>query len=217
MRFASVVLDVDSTVSTIEGIDWLASLRSRAVAAEVEQLTTDAMESRVPIDAVYDRRLAIIQPTRDEIAALGKKYIETIVPGVKEAVLSWQQTGIRVVLVSGGLRDAILPLAAWLAIADHDVHAVNVRYSDAGIVRGVAAPAPLAQRGGKPAVVAPLNLPRPILACGDGATDAELRTVTDRFVAFTGVVERPAVVAAADSVVDTFAALTTLLLGSNAD
>ena len=48
--FKSVVLDVDSTVSAIEGIDWLAERRGALTAATVVALTADAMEARVPLD-----------------------------------------------------------------------------------------------------------------------------------------------------------------------
>jgi phosphoserine phosphatase len=217
-QFASVILDVDSTVSTIEGIDWLAALRAPAIAEQVAQLTTDAMESRVPIDAVYGRRLTLIAPSRREIAALSAAYIDTVVPGARDAISAWTRAGVRVVLVSGGLRDAILPLASWLGVPAVDVHAVDVDYgAEHDTVEGLADNAPLARRGGKPAVVQALALPRPILACGDGATDAELVPVVDRFVAFTGVVSRPAVVAAAAGVAPTFAALTSMILGPDAD
>ena len=43
-----------------------------------------------------------------------------------------------------------------------------------------------------------LALPRPILALGDGSTDAALRPVVESFVAFTGIARRELVVAAAD-------------------
>ena len=68
--YRTVVLDVDSTVSAIEGIDWLASRRDAVVAETVAALTTAAMEAKVPIDEVYGRRLEIIRPTRDEIREL---------------------------------------------------------------------------------------------------------------------------------------------------
>jgi phosphoserine phosphatase len=215
-HFASVVLDVDSTISTLEGIDWLASLRAPDVARAVEQLTNDAMESRVPLDAVYAQRLSIIRPTRAELTRLSAAYIETAVPGVKDAISRWQRAGVRVILVSGGLRDAILPMAEWLGIEAADVHAVNVTYDVAEIVSGVAGNDPLAQRGGKPRVVNALALPRPSLAVGDGATDAELVTAVDRFIAFVGVVRRESVVARASSSVESFAALTTVIMGPNA-
>lgn len=211
--FRSVVVDVDSTISAIEGIDWLASLRGDDVARAVTALTTDAMEARVPLDAVYDRRLALIRPTRDEIAELARHYITTAVPGVREAMSIWRLAGLRVVVVSGGLRDALLPLGSWLGVDAGDLHGVEVRY--AGDVAAEAQrDAVLATRGGKPKLVGSLMLPRPVLAVGDGATDAELAAVVDRFVAFTGVVRRDAVVAAAATEVQSFALLTPIVLGA---
>jgi phosphoserine phosphatase len=212
--FKSVVLDVDSTVSAIEGIDWLAEQRDSGVAATVVALTQDAMEARVPLDEVYERRLGIIRPTRAEIAKLSEVYIDTALPGVRDAVTLWQASGVRVVLVSGGLRDAILPLAVWLGIVAADVHAVDVEYDDSDTAVGVVAAAPLARRGGKPLVVGALHLPRPVLSVGDGATDAELAEVVDRFVAFTGVVRRATVIARASGDVASFAALTPIVIGT---
>lgn len=212
--FKSVVLDVDSTISALEGIDWLAERRDADVAATVVALTNDAMEARVPLDEVYERRLRIIRPTRDEIQQLAHIYLATAVPGVRDAVSAWRRTGVRVVLVSGGLRDAILPLAVWLGVPADDVHAVDVDYDEDGVVRGVRADALLARRGGKPALVASLCLPRPVLAIGDGATDAELVPVVDRFLAFTGVVRREGVVARAAGEVADFASLTPIVLGA---
>lgn len=211
--FRSAVVDVDSTISAIEGIDWLASRRGNDVARAVTALTNDAMEARVPLDAVYDRRLALIRPTRAELADLARQYITTAVPGVREAMSIWRQAGVHIVLVSGGLRDALLPLASWLGIDAGDVHAVDVTYENDAAVRARPG-ALLARRGGKPQLVQSLMLPRPILAAGDGATDAELAAVVERFIAFTGVVRREAVVAAAASEVHSFALLTPIVLGA---
>jgi phosphoserine phosphatase len=213
IAFKSVVLDVDSTVSAIEGIDWLAALRGGDVTKLVESLTNDAMEERVPLDEVYERRLALIRPTRAELRDLSAVYITAALPGVRDAVRVWKNAGVHVVLVSGGLRDAILPLANWLGIPDVDVHAVDVLFNGDNAVTGVVLGSPLARRGGKPLVVEALTLQRPLLAVGDGATDADLTVVADRFIAFTGVVRRAAVVARAHSEVDSFAALTPIVLG----
>lgn len=212
--FRSVVLDVDSTVSSIEGVDWLAALRAPEIAERVAALTNAAMDARVPLDSVYAERLSIIRPTRTEIAALGQSYIIHAVAGVREAVSIWRGAGLRVVLVSGGLRDAILPLASWLGIAHDDVYAVDVAYDDAGVVTGTRGDQPLAMRGGKPRIVAAMALARPSIAVGDGATDAELVPHVDRFIAFTGVVRRDAVVAAAAMEIQSFAALIPIVLGA---
>ena len=56
-RFNSVVLDVDSTLSGVEGIDWLAALRGPEVEAWSAALTARAMEGLIPIEAVYGERM----------------------------------------------------------------------------------------------------------------------------------------------------------------
>jgi phosphoserine phosphatase len=118
----------------------------------------------------------------------------------------------RVVLVSGGLRDAILPLAAQLAIAEEDVHAVSLRFTADGAFAGYDDASPLTTASGKQDVVRSLALPRRILAVGDGATDLAIRPAVDGFAAFTGFVRRAPIVASADVVIDSFAQLVELVL-----
>lgn len=213
-RFRSVALDVDSTVSALEGIDWLAARRGRAVGLEVERLTTAAMDGRVPLDAVYAARLALVAPTREDLAALGEAYVAAVVPGAHDAVHAWRSAGVRVVLISGGLREAIEPLATALGVPHADVHAVDVELDAEGRYVGVDASQPLATPQGKPQVLRVLDLPRPLLMVGDGTTDAEARAAADAFCAFTGVVHRAAVVARADLVAGDFDAITAFVLDS---
>ena len=80
-RFASVILDVDSTVAGIEGIDWLAERRGADVAARVVAMTDQAMRGELALDAVYGERLALIRPTREEIDALAQAYRAAVAPG----------------------------------------------------------------------------------------------------------------------------------------
>src|SRR5258708_39684505 len=115
--FASVIVDVDSTLCGIEGIDWLAALRGSPVEREVAGLTDLAMAGEIALDAVYGERLAIVRPTRDEVAALAKAYQGALAPGAESSIRRLSAEGRRVVLVSGGLREAILPVATRLGIA----------------------------------------------------------------------------------------------------
>ena len=63
--------------------------------------------------------------------------------------------------------------------------------------------APLGRSGGKRTVVESWrpSLPGPVLLVGDGVTDLEARPAVDRFVAYAGATDRPAVPAAADAVI----------------
>jgi phosphoserine phosphatase len=210
--FRSVVIDVDSTLCGIEGIDWLASRRDPAIGAAITALTDKAMRGEIALDAVYGERLAAVRPSRRDLDELAVAYVGALAPGAADAVRVLHAEGRRVVLVSGGLRDAILPLAAHLVIAERDVHAVPVRFAADGAYAGYDDASPLTTSSGKQDVVRSLALPRRILAVGDGATDLAIRPAVDRFAAFTGFIRRGPVVASADVVIDSFAQLVELVL-----
>lgn len=215
-RFASVVLDVDSTLSCTEGIEFLADRRGPDVARSVTDATTRAMQGQIALEDVYADRLALIRPTRTEIDALAQAYMDNVSAGADTALATLRAAGVRLVVVSGGLREAILPLTRMLKVVDEDVHAVSIQFTQRGEYAGFDAHSPLARSGGKPVVVRALALPRSVLALGDGATDAELKTVlppaVDAFAAFTGVAARERVVRVADYVVQKFDELISVVL-----
>jgi phosphoserine phosphatase len=212
LTFASVVLDVDSTLTSIEGISWLAERRGPDVARAVDAMTVRAMDGATPLEAVYGERLALVRPSRVDLRALAGAYAAGLVPGVQSALDALRAANVRLVVVSGGLRDAVVPFVATLGIAERDVYAVALRFAPDGTYDGFDASSPLACRRGKPAIARALGLPRPVLAVGDGSTDAELKECVDAFAAFTGVVRRESVVAAADYVVSQFVDLPPLVL-----
>jgi phosphoserine phosphatase len=221
VRYASVVLDVDSTLTRVEGIEWLAERRGPRVAQAVAEMTQRAMEGGTPLDAVYGARLALVKPARSDVDALADAYSAGVVPGARLAIGEVQAAGIRVVAVSGGLRQAVARFAISLGIAGRDIYAVSLRFTADGEYAGFDETSPLARRGGKPIVVRGLGLARPIIGVGDGSTDAELKTMAggdipavDAFAAFVGVASRPAVVAVADYVVHNMAELPALVLGT---
>ncbi|HEY4305229.1 MAG TPA: HAD-IB family phosphatase [Gemmatimonadaceae bacterium] len=211
-NFATVVLDVDSTLSGIEGIDWLAERRGSDVAAKIVELTNGAMQGTMPLESVYGARLDVIRPSQHEIAELAVAYRQEMAVGAKLALDRMRDAGARIVLVSGGLRQAIAPMAAWLGVADVDLHAVALRFDADGNYSGFDAASPLATSIGKRIVLEQLALPRPMLAVGDGATDVAMRDVADKFAAYVGFARREKVVAKADLAVDSFADIAHLVL-----
>lgn len=212
-RFASVVLDVDSTLSGVEGIDWLAARRGADVADAVAALTDRAMRGEVPLDAVFGARLELVRPTRLEVSELTTVYAAAVAPGAAEAVNAMRRAGVRVVVVSGGVREAVAPFATdLLGVPDGDVHAVRVRFDDGSRYAGYDEASPLATATGKRTLVESLALPAPALAVGDGATDLAIRPAAAAFAAFTGFVSRAPVVAAADYTVPSFTHLLDLVL-----
>jgi HAD superfamily phosphoserine phosphatase-like hydrolase len=212
LRFASVILDVDSTLTSVEGIAWLATRCAPDVMAAVDAMTMDAMTGALPLDAVYAKRLSLVRPSRTDLSALASAYSAGVVPGAEDAIRTLREAGVQFALISGGLREAIVPFAAELGFAAPDVHAVELRFTPDGRYAGFDPTSPLACAGGKPAIARTLALKSPVLAVGDGSTDAELKPYVDAFAAFTGVARRESVVAVADYVITQFADLPALVL-----
>ncbi len=192
-----VCFDCDSTLSAIEGIDELA--RRSGVGEQVAELTNIAMDGELSLEAVYERRLTLIQPDRAAIDWLARRYIEELVEGAVEVIKALQNSGRQVYVISGGIRQAILPLLARLDIdADH-LHAVEVYFHADGSYRGFDADSPLARSGGKAEICRQLSDGADSLVMiGDGQTDLEAKQAGAYFIGFGGVVERAAVRRQAD-------------------
>jgi phosphoserine phosphatase len=214
--FASVAIDVDSTLCGIEGIDFLAARRGGDIGARIAALTDRAMRGEIALESVYGERLTIVRPTAADVDALADEYRELLAPGAAPAIAAMRSAGVRLILISGGVRQAIAPVARALGFADQDLYAVSLTFDAAGNYVAYDTHSPLATQRGKPEVVARLagegKLRRPILAVGDGATDVPLRSIADTFAAFTGFARRPSVVANADVELGSFAELEKLVL-----
>jgi phosphoserine phosphatase len=198
-RVHGVVFDCDSTLSAIEGIDELAGPHRE----QVEALTHAAMRGDVALEAVYGQRLEIIRPTRAQVDALGRLYVERLVPDAAAVVQALQREGIAVRIVSGGLRPAVEAAGAALGVAPEHVAAVDIHFQPSGEYEGYDARSPLARSRGKQHVLQAMRheIGGSVIMVGDGVTDLEASSVADLFVAYAGVVMRAAVVAGADVVI----------------
>lgn len=187
-----VIFDCDSTLSTIEGIDELA--RRKGVYEQLAPLTTAAMEGRLRLEDIYKQRLELIRPARPDVEWLGQRYSETLVNDAVPVIDALQRAGKQVHIVSGGIRQAVLQLAVTLGISGQRVHAVDLRFTDAGAYAGYDETAALAKSGGKKVVCRQIVGAQAIaVMVGDGITDLEATQDRIRFIGFGGIVRRPAV------------------------
>src|SRR5947209_281416 len=185
MTYRFVFFDVDSTLVTIEGIDVLGGGNP-----EIARLTEAAMNGEIALDDVYARRLEIIRPTRVQVEALGRQYVESLVDGAEEVVATLLQRGHVVHLVTAGIEQAILPLARHLGI--RNVHAVRLFFTDSGDYAGFDRRSLLTRSGGKELVVRAVRARSKggAVMIGDGASDLEAKSAVDLFIGFGGVTSR---------------------------
>ncbi len=207
-----LVFDCDSTLSGIEGIDELGRLRSPEIAAQIAQLTADAMDGRVPIDDVFGLRLALIRPSRQECACIAQRYLKHVEPHAKRVIADLKGEGWDIAILSGGFAPCIAPLAAYLGI--DRIEAVPLYFDDAGAYAGYGTDYPTTRNGGKVDVVQQLKSEgayTTTVMVGDGVSDLETQPVVDGFIGFGAYVSRPKVRAEADAFIDGLDALPALL------
>lgn len=191
-----VIFDCDSTLSTIEGIDELA--RHKGVYEQLAPLTTAAMEGKLRLENIYKQRLELIRPARTDVEWLGRRYSETLVSDAEPVINTLQRAGKQVHIVSGGIRQAVLQLAATLGISGERVHAVDLRFTDTGAYAGYDETSTLARSGGKKIICREIvGAQASAVMVGDGITDLEAAQDRIRFIGFGGIVRRPAVESAA--------------------
>jgi phosphoserine phosphatase SerB len=203
--FDRVVFDCDSTLSEIEGIDELAAMNG--VPYEVAELTRLAMGGHVRFEEVFGRRLDLIKPNRRQLTALGRLYTSTLVEDAVPAVAALQHLGIDVHLLSGGYREALLPMAEKLGVPATHLHANDLLFDDHGEYAGFDDANPLCRSGGKAEVLKALPGTKDegrrtkdgppsdkhnhaTLLIGDGASDAEVCPHVELFVGYGGVEKR---------------------------
>jgi len=207
-----LLLDCDSTLSAVEGIDELGRLRGADIFAQVERMTAEAMDGGIPLETVFARRLDLIQPTRAEVDGIAAKYLATAEPDAPEALRRIRDAGWTVAIVSGGFTEAILPLARALGI--DRVYAVGLRFDAAGNYAGFDIAAPTARSRGKNTVAQRLRAELgadEVVMVGDGASDLEVKGDADRVIGFGRYAVRAKVKAGADAFITRLADLPPLL------
>ena len=201
------VFDFDSTLVRIETLEALADIAlggapdAAAIRDRISALTDAAMAGDLPFGEALRLRLSLLPLTRADVTELAERILDEGTPSVRRNLRFFRENAGRIVILSGGFREIIAPLAAHLHIPADQVLCNDLLYDADGFVTGVDPANPLAEAGGKPVVIKALALPGPVVMVGDGWTDAEvkLQGAADRFHAFTEIVRRETVVAAADA------------------
>lgn len=191
--FDAVIFDSDSTLSSIEGIDELGRFVGKL--DEVAKLTKQGMDGTVSYEQIYEKRLQIVKPTREQVLRLGKLYFDTLVDDARMVVAALQHIGIDVYIVSGGYSGALLELGKALGLSNKQIFGNDLIHDEKGnyqtFVEG-----PLKRNHGKLQIIR--QIPGRKLVVGDSVTDLETKEYVDLFVGYGGVVQRKKVEQEAD-------------------
>lgn len=186
IRHASaVILQVDATVSRINGMGWLMAQRDASLLSRLSELHAEARAEGRSAEQLICARLAMIRPRRAEVNALGRAYLDALAPSAVDAAHRLRSAGVAVGLSSDMAVEALFGVATALGITPEDIYAPTIRFDALGSftsceltprARGVADGNGGSARGGRVYIGAQ----PPMLGLGSG----------DVYVRFTGFVER---------------------------
>jgi D-3-phosphoglycerate dehydrogenase len=203
----TLIFDFDSTLVRIETLEALADIAldgradAASIQAEVAALTDRAMSGDLDFGQALRARLALLPLRREHVEILADRILDEGTPSVRRNLKFFNDHADQIVILSGGFREIIAPIAQRLGVSPDRVLCNDLTYDSNGRVTGVDDANPLSQGNGKPEVIRGLGLAGPIVMVGDGWNDAEvkLKGAADRFYAFTEIARRERVVDVADA------------------
>lgn len=197
LKFNTVIFDVDSTLVSIEGLDYIA--KNKGIGAEIEKITKGAMNGNLPMAEAMKYKMDAIAPSCDDMVGMGKAYIQNLTEGAIEVVDKLQENGIDVWILSGNFQPAVGILASHLKIPSEKVIGNTVFFDEAMKYKGFDEANLLGKNGGKGKIIRKHKKDMGnTVFIGDGSTDVEAKNEVDLFIGFGGVVKRSRVKALSD-------------------
>ena len=202
----TLIFDFDSTLVRIETLEALAEIAlqghvdATSIRAQIASLTDRAMAGEVDFGEALRARLAMLPLTRSHVQALADRILDEGTPSVRRNLRFFNENAANIIILSGGFREVIAPVAERLGVSPDRVICNDLTYDAEGVVTGVDDANPLSHENGKPTAIKALALKGPVVMVGDGWNDAEVKLggAADRFYAFTEIARRDKVVAVAD-------------------
>ncbi|MGQ3892097.1 HAD-IB family phosphatase [Legionella sp. CNM-4043-24] len=182
--------DCDSTITQIEGLDELAELNG--VGAETRAISQRCMDRTGLNPEVYKKRLDLVRPDKQQMTVLAQLYLQAISPDVQDTLNVLRRLGKRIYILSGGIKETIIPLALSLGMTENQVLAVDLYFDEQGGYRGFDSSSYLVQSQGKNRQIATIvpDTQRAFLM-GDGFSDWEAHASVGRFAGYGGAQNRP--------------------------
>ncbi|WP_019960770.1 HAD-IB family phosphatase [Woodsholea maritima] len=217
-----IVFDVDSTLLSVESLDFAVelSLKDCADGAErtqkLTEITNRGMAGEMDFRSSLEARLALAGLTRSHISTAAEALKAHITPGMDALIAKLRKKKWDVYAVSGGFSDLFAPALEELNFAAGELRGNKFVY-EADTVSGFDRQNPLSENGGKAHVIDSLKrltgCDRAIMI-GDGITDYEAfaQGAADAFIGFGGVVRRAAVADKAPAFANSVDDLTRLLV-----
>lgn len=182
---SAIAFDCDGTLSTIEGIDELAKIKGHAL--RVKELTQKAMAETGITPQIYETRLNLVLPKREDVVNIGYEYDKHQVPDVAEVIAILRRLQKAIYVVSAGLLLAVQFFAKQLRIQPDHVFAVDLNFDPQDQYIDFDHTSPLIHNQGKSIIVDQIKKKHhELVYVGDGLNDLSVKEMVTRFIGFGG-------------------------------
>jgi len=204
------IFDFDSTLVRVEALDELADIALVGDAdhaqklQRIREITQLGMEGSMSIEESLRMRLQLLAIRQEMLPPLVARLRQSFTASVWRGRERLATMRDHVWVVSSGFHEWIEPTIETLGLRADHVLANRLRSREDGVME-MDPTSTCAVDAGKALVIERCNLPRPRMMIGDGMTDWRVREhgACEKFICFTEVVRRDAVVARADAVAST--------------
>ncbi len=186
---SAIVFDCDGTLSSLEGIDYLAEMNG--VGDVVQALTAEAMGKTGLNPVLYQQRLDLVYPNQHQVLALGQAYFSHRVPDSGDIIKLLKRLNKSVYLVSAGLYPAVNIFGELLQVPSENIYAVQIQFDARGHFLDFDRTSPLVNNNGKRSILTQLKTQHEnIIFVGDGLNDWAAHDLVTRFIGYGGVFYR---------------------------
>lgn len=179
-----VSFDCDATLSTLEGIDWLAEQTGHGPA--VEALTYMAMRETGVNASLYRDRLALVRPNAGLLERLTEAYCTHATPDARAVIDVLKAAGKTVCVLSAGLLQAVQGFAVWLGVDPAHIGAVPLIFSEHGEYVDYDGDSLFIEMSGKATWLERHYAGLERLHIGDGLNDVRVKEVGVHLIGFGG-------------------------------
>ena len=195
---ATLIFDFDSTVISCESLEYILEPKlatEPGLMEQIKQITCEAMAGRMPFREALEARLKISAPSLQELDAFGQSARQHLTQGMDELLRKLKERGVEIWVVSGGLRESLLPLALDLGFPESQVQAVRPLWNADGSFQALRDDDGFATSKVLGAKDLAAQWSSPVIGVGDGMTDYALYEagLVDDFVIYAEHVQRQSV------------------------
>ena len=207
-----IIIDFDSTFITSESLDELAINKfgnhpnGKKLLSKIQSLTNAGMNGDISFEESLEKRMRLLKINQNDIELLIKKLSQSITPSFKKNKLFFAENYERILVISGGFKEFIVPIVDKLGIIESNVFANEFLYNLSGDIIGIDQKNVMSKNQGKVKQVELLKLNGEIHVIGDGYTDYEIKLAgaATHFFAFKENIERKNVCELSDYILSRF-------------